>query len=194
MINPFDRASFSIALKCSYQMAQFTIADMRGPERSCRLKKPYPTIIWSMAMNDVSGKQAPTSFARLTRLEEATRDSIAIGIWLVVYIGLLFLTAHGQSKLMTGGLMFQLAGAYATFLLCSRPKYAPFVHAVPYVLVLTGATLLWLAPDFRNPIAASLALLALTGMMHGCVVYNMREESPDTGPVTQVGEPSKVTA
>jgi len=145
-------------------------------------------------MNDTSEKQASTTIARIRQLEESTRDTIAIGIWLVVYIGLLFLTAHGQSKLMTAGLMFQLAGAYSTFLLCSKPKYAPFVHAVPYILAFTGATLLWLAPDFRNPIAASLALLALTGMMHGCVVYDMLRESPDTGPIAQVGEPSKVIA
>jgi hypothetical protein len=145
-------------------------------------------------MNDMREEQPSTTIARIRQLEESTRDSIAIGIWLVVYIGLLFLTAHGQSKLMTAGLMFQLAGAYSTFLLCSKPRYAPFVHAVPYILALTGATLLCLAPDFRNPIAASLALLALTGMMHGCVVYNMRGESPDTAPIAQVGEPSKVIA
>ena len=143
-------------------------------------------------MNDMSGKQASTTIARIRQLEESTRDSIAIGIWLVVYIGLLFLTAHGQSKLMTAGLMFQLAGAYSTFLLCSKSKYAPIVHAVPYVLALTGAMLLWLAPDFRNPVAASLTLLALTGMMHGSVVYGLRKECPR--PVTQVGEPSEVIA
>jgi len=145
-------------------------------------------------MNDMSAKKASTTIARIKQLEESTRDSIAIGIWLVVYIGLLFLTAHGQSKLTTGGLMFQLAGAYSTFLLCSKPKYAPFVHAVPYVLVLTGATLLWFAPDFRNPVAASVALLVLTGMMHGSVVYSMRKESPDKRPVTQISEPSEAMA
>jgi hypothetical protein len=145
-------------------------------------------------MNNMSGKQVSTTIARIKQLEESTRDSIAIGIWLVVYIGLLFLTAHGQSKLTTGGLMFQLAGAYSTFLLCNKPKYAPFVHAVPYVLVLTGAVLLWFAPDFRNPFAASLALLALTGMMHGSVVYSMRKEPPDQGPITQVSEPSEAIA
>jgi hypothetical protein len=151
-------------------------------------------LIWSVAMNDIGEKQASTTIARIKQLEESTRDSVAIGIWLVVYIGLLFLTAHGQSKLMTAGLMFQLAGAYSTFLLCSKPKYAPFVHAVPYVLALTGAALLCFAPDFRNPIAAGLTLLALTGMMHGSVVYNMRRESPDLGTITQVDEPSKVIA
>jgi len=145
-------------------------------------------------MNDMSAKKASTTIARIKQLEESTRDSIAIGIWLVVYIGLLFLTAHGQSKLTTGGLMFQLAGAYATFLLCSKPKYAPFVHAVPYVLVLTGAMLLWFAPDFRNPVAASVTLLALTGMMHGSVVYSMRKESPDKRPLTQISEPSEAIA
>jgi hypothetical protein len=176
-------------------MAQFTIADMRGPERSCRLKKPYPTIIWSMAMNDVSGKQAPTSFARITRLEEATRDSIAIGIWLVVYIGLLFLTAHGQSKLMTAGLMFQLAGGYSTFLLCAKTKYVPFVHAVPYVLALTGMVFLCLAPDFPSPFMASLAFLILTVFMHGSIIYSARKASPafDTEPTLEV-EPSQVAA
>jgi hypothetical protein len=145
-------------------------------------------------MNDVSRKQVSTTIARIRQVEEATRDSIAIGIWLVVYLGLLFLTAHGQSKLMTGGLMFQLAGAYSTFLLCSKPKYTPFVHAVPYVLVLTGALLLWFAPDFRNPIAASAALLALTGMMHGSVVYSMRKGTLGSAPIAEISEVSEVTA
>ena len=145
-------------------------------------------------MNDVSRKQVSTTIARIRQVEEATRDSIAIGIWLVVYLGLLFLTAHGQSKLMTGGLMFQLAGAYSTFLLCSKPKYTPFVHAVPYVLVLTGALFLWFAPDFRNPVAASLALLALTGMMHGSVVYSMRKETLGSEPIAEISDVSEVTA
>jgi len=145
-------------------------------------------------MREMSEKQASTIIARIKQLEESTRDSIAIGIWLVVYIGLLFLTAHGQSKLMTAGLMFQLAGAYSTFLLCSKPRYTPFVHAVPYVLALTGAMLLCLASDFRHPVAASLTLLVLTGLMHACVGYTTRGESPDTGTITQVGEPSEVIA
>jgi len=145
-------------------------------------------------MNDMSANQVSTTIARIKQLEESTRDSIAIGIWLVIYIGLLFLTAHGQSKLMTGGLMFQLAGAYATFLLCSKPKYAPFVHAVPYVLVLTGALLLWFAPDFRNPVAASLAFLTLTGLMHGCVVHSMRKESSGPEPIAPISEPSEAIA
>jgi hypothetical protein len=145
-------------------------------------------------MNDMSGEQMSTTIARIKQLEETTRDSIAIGIWLVVYIGLLFLTAHGQSKLMTGGLMFQLAGAYSTFLLCNKPKYAPFVHAVPYILVLTGAVLLWFAPDFRHPVVASLTSLALTGMMHGSVVCSMRKESPGSASITPISEVSEVIA
>src|SRR5262252_667083 len=145
-------------------------------------------------MREMSEKQASTTIARIKQVEEATRDSIAIGIWLVVYLGLLFLTAHGQSKLMTGGLMFQLAGAYSTFLLCSKPKYTPFVHAVPYVLVLTGALLLWFAPDFRNPVAASLAFLTLTELMHGCVVHSMRKEASGPEPIAPISEPSEAIA
>jgi len=133
-------------------------------------------------MNTISEKQAFSLRLTIKRLEESTRDSVAIGIWLIVYIGLLYLTARGQSKLMTTGLMLQLAGAYSTFLLCAKQKYAPFIHAVPYVLVFTGTIALCLAPDFRHPALASLAFFSLTALMHGFVIYGMRKEVPEMDP------------
>jgi hypothetical protein len=134
-------------------------------------------------MKTISEKQAFSLRVTIKRLEESTRDSVAIGIWLVVYIGLLYLTAHGQSKLMTTGLMFLLAGTYSTFLLCAKQKYAPFINAVPYVLVFTGTIALCLAPDFRHPVLASFAFFSLTALMHGFVIYGMRKKAPemDTG-------------
>ncbi len=88
--------------------------------------------------------------------------------------GLLIRSARGQSILMTAGLMFELTAAYSTFLLCGKPDCRAFVHGVPYAFALTGAALLWLAPDFRNTVAASLAFLAVTALMHGFVVHGAR--------------------
>ena len=76
----------------------------------------------------MSEMQAPTAIDRIKNLSEATRNTIALGIWLVVLVGLLFVSVHGQSKLMTAGLFLQFTGAYSTFLLCGRSKYSPLVH------------------------------------------------------------------
>ena len=54
------------------------------------------------------------------------------------------------------------------------------LHGVPYAFALTGAMLLCLAPDFRNPVEASLVFLAVTAMMHGSVIYGMRKGFSDS--------------
>jgi hypothetical protein len=114
------------------------------------------------------------------RIGEAARDSIAVGIWVAVLVGTLFLTAQGQSILMTAGLMLELTAAYSTFVLCGKTARSPFVHAVPYAFALAGALFLCLAPDFRNAAQASLVFLAVTALMHGTVVYNALKNSPET--------------
>ncbi len=43
------------------------------------------------------------STGMIMRISEAARDNIAAGIWFAVLAGALFLTAHGQSILMTAG-------------------------------------------------------------------------------------------
>ena len=123
----------------------------------------------------MSEVQASTTIGNLKELSESTRNSIALGIWLFVFVSLLFVSVHGQSQLMTAGLIFQLTGAYSTFLLCGKSNYRPFVHGVPYAFVLIGAVLLCLAPDFPAPVAASLVFLALTVLMHWSVVSGMRK-------------------
>jgi len=123
----------------------------------------------------MSEMPASATSAKINDLSESTRNTIALGIWLSVFVGLLFVAAHGQSKLMTAGLFFQLTGAYSTFLFCGKPKYSPFVHGVPYAFVLTGAALLGLAPDFPAPLSASLVFLAVTALMHWSVILDMRK-------------------
>ena len=59
------------------------------------------------------------------RISEAARDNIAAGIWFAVLAGALFLTAHGQSILMTAGLMLELTAAYSTFVLCGKAATQP---------------------------------------------------------------------
>jgi hypothetical protein len=145
----------------------------------------FVQLIWSVAMIE---QQVSAAIGRIKRLDESTRDTIAIGLWIVVFVGLVFLNAHGQSKLMTAGLIFQLTAAYSTFLLCGKRKYGPFVHGVPYVFALTGAMLLCLAPNFHNSVEASLVFLTVTAMMHGTIIYDMRKDSAYTGKTTFISE------
>jgi len=114
------------------------------------------------------------------RISETVRDNIAAAIWFAMLAGALFLTAHGQSILMTAGLMLELTAAYSTFVLCGKTARSPLVHTVPYVFVLAGAVSLCLAPDFRNGAQASLVFLAVTALMHGSVVYGALKNSPET--------------
>ena len=136
----------------------------------------------------MSEKPASTTIATIERLNESTRDYIALAIWLAVFAGLLFLNPDDRSKLITAGLMFQLTAAYSTFLLCEKQKYPPLVHGVPYVFSLIGAVLLCLAPNFRDPIGASLVFLAVTAMMHGSVIYDARKMSREKGKTACVSE------
>jgi len=115
------------------------------------------------------------TIGRIKNLSQSTRNTIALGIWLVVFVGLLFVTAEGRSTLMTAGLFLQLTGAYSTFLLCGKSKYSRLVHGVPYTFVLTGAVLLCLARDFPAPVAASLVFLLVTALMHWSVISDMRK-------------------
>jgi len=73
------------------------------------------------------------STGTMMRISEAARDNIAAGIWFAVLAGSLFLTAHGQSILMTAGLMLELTAAYSTFVLCGKGARSLFVHAVQTV-------------------------------------------------------------
>lgn len=57
---------------------------------------------------------------------------------------------------MTAGFMLELTAAYSTFILCGKAERTPLVHGVPYAFALAGATFLYLAPDFRNAVEASL--------------------------------------
>lgn len=133
-------------------------------------------------------KQTFDATATINRLNESTRNAVAIGIWFVVLAGLLFLNIHGQSKLMTAGLMFQLTAAYSTFLICGKLKYGPLVHGVPYAFAFIGAVLLGLAPDFRGPVGASVMFLAVIAMMHGSIIYDIRKDSRDKGSAVCVSE------
>jgi hypothetical protein len=94
--------------------------------------------------------------------------------------GTLFLTAQGQSILMTAGLMLELTAAYSTFVLCGKAARSPFIHAVPYAFAVAGALFLCLAPDFRNAIQASLVFLGVTALMHASVVYSAMKNPPET--------------
>jgi hypothetical protein len=123
----------------------------------------------------MSEMQAFVAIGKIKNLSESTRNTIAIGIWLFVFVCLLFVTAHGQSKLMTAGLLLHLTGAYSTFLLCGKSKHNPLVNGVPYACILTGAVLLCLAPDFPTPLTASLVFLALTALMHWFVISDTRK-------------------
>jgi len=114
------------------------------------------------------------------QIGEAARDNIAAGIWFAVLAGSLFLTAHGQSILMTAGLMLELTAAYSTFVLCGKSARSPFVHAIPYAFALAGAVFLCLAPDFHNAIEASLVFLGVTALMHGSVVYSALKNPRET--------------
>ena len=118
------------------------------------------------------------STGTMMRISEAARDNIAAGIWFAVLVCALFLTAHGQSILMTAGLMLELTAAYSTFVLCGKAARSPFVHAAPYAFALAGAVFLCLAPDFHNAIQASLVFVGVTALMHGSVVYGTMKDSP----------------
>jgi hypothetical protein len=133
-------------------------------------------------------QQVSAKIGRIKGFDESTRDTIAIGLWIVVFVGLVFLNVHGQSKLTTAGLIFQLTGSYSTFLLCEKRKYRAFVHGVPYVLALVGAMLLCLAPNLHNAVEASLVFLAVTAMMHGTVIHEMRKDSACTEKTTFISE------
>jgi hypothetical protein len=123
----------------------------------------------------MSEKQAAATISHIMGLRESTRNILAIGIWLVVFVSLLFLSSYGQSQLMSAGLILQLTGAYSTFLLCGKSEeYGRFVHVVPYSFALTGAMLLCLAPDFPAPVGASLVFLAVTALMHWTVINGGR--------------------
>lgn len=126
----------------------------------------------------MSDMQISTSMTM--RISEAARDNIAAGIWFAVLAGSLFLTAHGQSILMTAGLMLELTAAYSTFVLCGKAARSPFVHAAPYAFALAGAVFLCLAPDFPNAVQASLVFLGVTALMHGSVVYSALKNSPES--------------
>lgn len=134
----------------------------------------------------MSEKQVSDTIGMIKHLDRSTRDYMALGIWLVVLVSMLFLNT--QSKLVTTGLMFQLTGAYSTFLFCGKLKYGPFVHCVPYAFALAGAVLLCLAPNFRDAVEASLVFLAVIAMMHGSVVYEMRKDAQETEGSACVGE------
>jgi hypothetical protein len=133
-------------------------------------------------------KQASSTVGTIKRLDESTRDSVALAIWLVVLAGAIFLNTHGESKLTMTGLMFFLTGAYSTFLLCGKLKYGPIVHAVPYGFALLGAALLALAPDFHEPVKAGLAFLALIAAMHASVIYDTRRDAQEMGPAVAANE------
>ena len=123
----------------------------------------------------MSEVQASNTTGRIRDLSESARNTMALGIWLVVFVGLLFASLRGQSPLMAAGFIFQLTGAYSTFLLCGKSNSRPLVNGVPYAFVLAGMLLLWLAPDFPAPVAASLMLLAVTALMHWFVISDMRK-------------------
>ena len=133
-------------------------------------------------------KQVSTTIGNIKGLDESTRNYIALSIWLVVFVGLLFLNTPGQSKLMTVGLIFQLTGAYSTFLLRRKLRYGLLVHGVPYAFALIGTMLLCLAPDFRHSVEASLLFLAVTAMMHGSIIYDLRKVSRHVGKTVFVSE------
>lgn len=122
----------------------------------------------------MNAMQARTTIGAIKNLSESSRNIVALGIWLVVFVGLLFAISHGQSQLMAAGFIFQLTGAYSTFLLCGKSKYRPAVNVVPYACALTGTALLCLAPDFPAPLPASLVFLAVTTLMHWSVISNTR--------------------
>jgi len=136
----------------------------------------------------MSEMQAFATVGKIKNLSESTRNTIALGIWLVVFAGLLFATVHGQSKLMTAGFFLQMTGAYSTFLLCGKSRYSPLVHGVPYACVLTGAVLLCLATDFPAPLTASLVFLAVTTLMHSSVISDARKVLLDREQTSLVSE------
>ncbi|HTM75389.1 MAG TPA: hypothetical protein VL198_19355 [Pseudolabrys sp.] len=112
------------------------------------------------------------------RISETARDNIAAGIWVAMLAGAFFQIAHGQSILMTAGLMLELTAAYSTFVLCGKAARSPFIHAAPYAFAFAGAIFLCLAPDFHNAIQASLVFVGVTALMHGSVVYGTMKDSP----------------
>jgi len=114
-------------------------------------------------------------------LTERIRDHMALGIWFAVLASVLFLSTTGQSTPATAGLMLHLTGAYSTFVLCGKAERPLFVHAVPYTFTLVGAIFLCLAPEFRNPVQASLIFLMVTAIMHGAVIHGLRKNSLETG-------------
>jgi len=124
----------------------------------------------------MSDQQQRVTFGTIKRLDESTRDCIAFGVWLAVFVTLVAMTARGQSPLLTAGFLLQLTGAYSTFLLCAKSKYGPLVHAVPYICALAGAALLWSAPDFRNAVEASAMFLALIAIMHAAVIFGIGKD------------------
>jgi len=112
------------------------------------------------------------------RISETARDNIAAGIWFAMLAGAFFQIAHGQSILMTAGLMLELTAAYSTFVLCGKAARSPFIHAAPYAFAFAGAIFLCLASDFHNAIQASLVFVGVTALMHGSVVYGTMKDSP----------------
>ena len=130
-------------------------------------------------MSDMNEQQTSFAIGKIERLRESTRDTVAAAIWLVVFVSLLVMTLRGQSILMTAGLLLQLTAAYSTFLVCGKLKSLPLAQIMPYAFSLAGAALLCLAPDFPAPVAASAVFLAVTAVMHGSAVNDMRKTFAD---------------
>jgi hypothetical protein len=132
-------------------------------------------------------KHSATTLASIMRLDETMRNYIAVAIWFIVLIYLVFSNALGLSILVTAAFMFQLSGAYSTFLFCGKPKYGRLVHATPYALALAGAVF-FVASGYRNPVEVSLIFLVLIAIMHWSIVSDRGRDAVETATTPCVTE------
>lgn len=85
---------------------------------------------------------------------------------------------HPLNALGTLGLVFFGAGFVSTVFIAAS-QASRIVQAVPYVICLIGAPLLFIeqAPNLLDPFMATLIALALTAVNHGCMIYEVRQDA-----------------
>jgi hypothetical protein len=76
------------------------------------------------------------------------------------------------------GILIQLLGLFAAILLYRISKYGSFMHALPYLLLLGGALLIFGEPKISEPVLSSLILPIVTIIVHAAVVWDMRKDDP----------------
>jgi hypothetical protein len=75
------------------------------------------------------------------------------------------------------GVSLEALAVVVAMLLYRTARLGSYMHASPYVVILVGAILLALAPDTKNPFAATLVFLCITLAVHALIYYDLRKDT-----------------